>query len=488
MIPSDPDKTIPPKVPGEDETQPPAQPTAADLSPTGPWTQGAGVPFCPGTPLPCAFGRYRLEKQLGQGGMGVVYRSYDTQLGRTVALKIPLLSHAGNVRRRFLREAQSAAALAHPNICPIYDVGELEGVPFLVMAFIQGKPLSQQLEAGPLEAPLALALTRQIALALHEAHQRGVIHRDLKPANVMIDDRGEPVIMDFGLARRSDVPPLTLQGELMGTPAYMPPEQVAGDAQAMGPASDIYSLGVVLFKMLTGTVPFQGDILTVLSQIALDTPPPLSSRRSGLDPRLDRICLKALAKRPADRWSSMRELADALEPLLTPTTDPPVPVAPTGLPPKAPLPAALTLRILGTPFAYRPAPGQEVITLGRQKRKPGVPDDQGNDVVVRVPGNDQLSARISRRHLEIHRRGGQHVVLDHSKAGTLRNGRPLPHDVAVPLEAGDLLVLAGVVTLEVLLHNAPTWRLAAPEVEVAQATGPAPVVLEASLGDMVTAE
>jgi serine/threonine protein kinase len=440
-----------------------------------------------GAALPRDFGRYRLEKLLGRGGMGAVYLAHDSALRRPVAIKVPFLSGPSSAdgRARFLREARAAAALAHPNICPVYDVGEVDGEPYLALAFIAGKPLSHKIDAAhPFDPPEAAALVRKVALALHEAHEQGVIHRDLKPANIMIDGRGEPIVMDFGLARRADATQLTQQGEVMGTPAFMPPEQLTGDLAVVGPASDVYSLGVVLYQLLTGALPFQGDLLALVSQVTLDDPAPPSSSRPGLDPRFDAVCLKALAKRPADRWASMREFGGALAALTEPPpfARPPRPVAPAD-----PAGPRLSLRLAGTPFAYRLAPGQAMVTLGRQKRKPGAPDDEGNDIVLRVPGNDAQSARVSRRHLEIRRQGTAYVVIDHSKAGTVLNGRPLDRDVPAPLASGDRLVVAGVITLDVMLDQDSTVSLAPRCVEV-PAAGLGPVLVEVSVGDMVTVE
>jgi serine/threonine protein kinase/WD40 repeat protein len=269
------------------------------------------------TDLPAPFGRYRLLKLLGQGGMGSVYLAHDTQLDRPVALKIPLLSPEEGSKHleRFYREARAAAALHHPNICPVHDVGEIDGIPYLTMAYIEGKPLTT-FAAGPqsLTPRQAALLVRKLALALAEAHKRGVVHRDLKPANVMIDRRSEPIVMDFGLARRrrpGDTR-LTQKGEVMGTPAYMPPEQVSGDLEAMGPACDVYSLGVILYELLAGRLPFEGDVMALLSQVLLDEPPPPSKFRPDLDPDLEAICLKAMAKKVPNRFASMTDLAAAL--------------------------------------------------------------------------------------------------------------------------------------------------------------------------------
>jgi predicted Ser/Thr protein kinase len=439
--------------------------------------------------LPEAFGRYRVERKLGEGGMGAVYLARDPQLARAVAVKVPFLTgpDADAVRARFLREAQAAAALRHPNICPLFEVGEVDGTPYLVMPYVAGEPLSRRARAAP-PVPVreAVEVVRKLALALDVAHRQGVIHRDLKPANVLIDERGEPVLMDFGLARRDDVlgGALTQEGDLMGTPAYMPPEQVAGEVKHVGPHSDVYSLGMVLYELLAGTLPFQGDLLSLTAQIALDPPAPPSRHRPGLPPRLDAVCLKALQKKPADRWPSMQHFADALGEWLRQDASPKRPAS-------FPLTGALlTLRVEGTPYAYRPPPHLEVVAVGRQKRRPGEPPDQGNDLVLRVAGNDELSARISRRHFEVRRDGDDYYLVDLSKAGTLLNGRPAPKNVPTLLRGGDRLEVAGVVKLEVLVQEGGGFAAAPPVVHVPppDARQTEQVVLEASLGDLVTVE
>jgi predicted Ser/Thr protein kinase len=274
----------------------------------------SGTPLCQ---LPAQFGRYRLEKLLGKGGMGAVYLAQDTQLERPVALKIPIFGpDEGALRERFVREARSAATLQHPNICPVFDIGELDGVHFLTMAYVEGKPLSNFVSAKkPMSAASAAGLVRQLARAMQEAHDRGIIHRDLKPGNILITRKKTPVIMDFGLARRttSQDERITHSGAILGTPAYMPPEQVNGDVAAMGPGCDIYSLGVILYELLAGRRPFEGPLGALMGQIVLDPPPPLSKFRPDIDPALEAICQKALAKQPADRYVSMRAFAQALE-------------------------------------------------------------------------------------------------------------------------------------------------------------------------------
>ncbi len=259
--------------------------------------------------------------------MGAVYLAHDTQLDRPVALKIPLFSadEDAQVLARFYREARAAATVLHANVCPVYDVGEVDGVPYLTMGYIEGKSLAEWLRAKPPAPRQSALLVRNLALALHEAHKKGVIHRDLKPANVMIDRRGEPVVMDFGLARRARPGDarLTQRGAVMGTPAYMPPEQVSGDPDAMGPACDIYSLGVILYELLSGRPPFEGDAMAVLSQVLLDEPLPPSRLRPDIDAELEAICRKAMAKRIEDRYTSMADFAGALSEYLRGKTSAP---------------------------------------------------------------------------------------------------------------------------------------------------------------------
>jgi serine/threonine protein kinase len=297
-----------------------------------------------GSELPAPFGRYRLLKLLGQGGMGAVYLAHDTALDRPVALKVPHFDadDGPEVLARFYREARSAATVVHPNICPVHDVGEIGGVSYLTMAYVEGKPLSHLIEGPKPPTPRQSALlVRKLALALEEAHRRGVIHRDLKPANVMIDRRGEPVIMDFGLARRGRKgdPRLTQEGSFLGTPAYSPPEQVSGKVEAMGPASDVYSLGVILYELLAGRLPFTGDMMAILSSVLLEQPPPPSQFRPDLDVELETICLKAMAKKIPDRHASMADLAAELQNYLRGATVPSAPLKPQPpAPPAKPAP------------------------------------------------------------------------------------------------------------------------------------------------------
>jgi serine/threonine protein kinase len=272
----------------------------------------------PGPTLSGRFGRYRIVRPLGHGGMGRVYLAHDDRLDRPVALKIPrpdVLNDPATVAR-FLREAKAAAALSHPNLCQVYDADWVGECHYIAMAYVDGRPLTDLIDpSAPLAVDRAVGLVVVIARAMAFAHARGVIHRDLKPSNVMITQTGEPVVMDFGLARRVHRPEerLTHDGSFLGTPAYMPPEQINGEIDSIGPASDVYSLGIILYELLTGRPPFRGSFGEVINRALNELPVSPSRLRPGLDPRLETVCLKALAKRPADRYARMDAFGAAME-------------------------------------------------------------------------------------------------------------------------------------------------------------------------------
>jgi serine/threonine protein kinase len=264
------------------------------------------------------FGRYRILKSVGEGAMGSVYLAHDTQLDRKVALKIPKFDSKSESKHidRFLREARSAATLNHPNICQVFDVGEIDGTHFMTMAYIAGNTLQDFVNPEKPQRDRNVAnVVRKIALALHEAHINGLVHRDVKPGNIMIDPRNEPIVMDFGLARQIDEEDdarLTRDGAILGSPAYMSPEQIEGKADKLGPPSDIYSLGVILYELLTGNLPFQGSVASIIGQILAKEPDSPLKQRPDMSPRLAAICAKAMAKKPKDRYPSMQSMANDL--------------------------------------------------------------------------------------------------------------------------------------------------------------------------------
>jgi formylglycine-generating enzyme required for sulfatase activity/serine/threonine protein kinase len=268
------------------------------------------------------FGRYQIIRPLGKGAMGTVYLAEDTQLERSVAIKTPHFTESPTEEslERFYREARVAATLRQPHICPVFDVGQIDGKHYISMAYIEGRPLSAFIQPDkPQRERQILIAIRKLALALQEAHDHAIVHRDLKPANIMVDKKGEPIIMDFGLAqqrqREGDIR-LTQTGNILGTPAYMSPEQVEGEPDNLGPPTDQYSLGVILYEMLTAQLPFRGSVIAVMGQILTGQVTPPSQLRPDLDPRIEAICLKMLAKKPSERFASLKAVADELATIL----------------------------------------------------------------------------------------------------------------------------------------------------------------------------
>lgn len=260
-------------------------------------------------------GPYRVLNVLGAGGMGVVFRAEDTRLGRLVALKVlsPRLAERVSARQRFLREAKSAARLRHPAIVPLYEVGGEDGPAFLAYALVEGPTLAQLLlEARPTFQQAAEWVAR-LADALDYAHDAGIIHRDVKPANVVMDGAGKPMLADFGIALQTDsLANLTHEGDIVGTPAYMAPEQAAGRKSEIGRLSDVYSLGALLYELLCGRPPFQGSVTSVIHQAVHDDPPPPHHIRPGIPRDLVTICQKAMAKEQSHRYASAGALAEDL--------------------------------------------------------------------------------------------------------------------------------------------------------------------------------
>jgi non-specific serine/threonine protein kinase len=260
-----------------------------------------------------AVGRYRLLHELGRGGMGVVYKAHDPKLDRFAALKFlpPGLRADDQAKSRFMAEARAASALDHPSICTIYDIGEAsDGRLFIAMAYYEGETLAERIARGPLPVEECVEVAVQVADGLERAHEAGIVHRDIKPANIVLTSRGHAKILDFGVAKLEGSDALTQPGMIMGTPAYMAPEQLLGEDS--GRLADLWSLGVVLYEMLTARRPFAGDKAAVLRAIVREQPDSVSSLRAEVPEALNGIVQKLLAKSPAERYQGARPLIDHL--------------------------------------------------------------------------------------------------------------------------------------------------------------------------------
>ena len=265
--------------------------------------------------MPQQFGEYELIEEIARGGMGVVYKARHKQLNRVAALKMILGGRfsSEDELRRFQLEAESAAKLDHPGIVPVYEIGEVDGQPFFAMKYIEGGSLAEHIEHLADEPEEAMALLAKVAKAVHHAHQRGVLHRDLKPGNILLDESGEPLVTDLGLAKSTtNDSNLTNTGAVMGTPAFMPPEQAAGGGVTT--AADIYSLGAIMYQLLTGQPPHQGEsAIDTMMRVMKGPPDPPRKKNKGVDRYLEAICMKCLAFEPESRYSSALQLASDLE-------------------------------------------------------------------------------------------------------------------------------------------------------------------------------
>ncbi|MCJ7485939.1 MAG: protein kinase [Candidatus Aminicenantes bacterium] len=272
------------------------------------------------TPLPVVSmgaliaGKYKIVEEIGRGGMGVVYKAEDIRLQRTVALKFlpPHLADSDELKERFLIEARAAAALSHPNICVIHEVGEDEKRPFIAMEYVDGETLRDRIKKKPLATEDALSIASQIAAGLGEAHRKGIIHRDIKSANIMVTDKGQAKVMDFGLAKLRGGSSLTKSQTTLGTVAYMSPEQAKGEE--VDGRTDLWSLGVVLYEMLTGELPFKGDRdLSIIHSIVHEDPKPIKSRKPPVPLELQQVVARALKKNRDSRYGSAGDMLKDLK-------------------------------------------------------------------------------------------------------------------------------------------------------------------------------
>jgi serine/threonine-protein kinase len=260
---------------------------------------------------------YEVLEVLGAGGMGKVYKARNVRLNRCCAIKMILAgAHASpQEAERFRVEAEAAARLQHPNIVQIYEVGLADGCPFLVLEYVEGGSLERRLQGRPMPPRHAAAMVRSLAAAMHYAHQHNIVHRDLKPANILLTADGVPKIADFGLAKRLDERGTgpTRSGSVLGTPSYMAPEQAEGRSSRIGPATDVYSLGAILYEMITGRPPFEAPtLLETLEKVRGEEPARPRQEHPDIPADLETICLKCLQKKPADRYASAADLADDL--------------------------------------------------------------------------------------------------------------------------------------------------------------------------------
>jgi serine/threonine-protein kinase len=279
------------------------------------------VSIAPGTRL----GQYEVQDFIGQGAMGLVYRAYHAQLQRTGAVKVLQgIAPDADSTARFRHEAQAIAQMRHPNIVNVYDFGEHDGTPYMIIEYVPGGSLANRLSQGPLDPAVSLKYLRGIASGLDYAHGLGIVHRDVKPANVLLEKDDSPVLADFGLAKLLQGSSLkSMTGVTTGTPAYMAPEQVTGSK--VGPAADRYALATIAYEMLTGVIPFDGEgLMELLYAHVHREPAPPSARNHSLGPRVDAVIMRGLAKDPGARWETCTAMVDALGAALTRRPEPAV--------------------------------------------------------------------------------------------------------------------------------------------------------------------
>ena len=387
-------------------------------------------------------GDYRIESEIGQGAMANVYRAYQPQLERWVALKVMKTGGMDDqgFLDRFRREAKAIAALRHPNILTIYDYGEEKGIAYIVMEYVAGGTLKARLAEGPVEWPDVATLVIPVGRALTYAHSQGIVHRDVKPANILLARPDWPLLADFGLVKLLDRQQgITRPGTSIGTPAYFSPEQAAGED--VDHRSDVYGLGIVLYELLTGHVPFEADSPFKMMLLRLREPPiPPRRLNSRITPQLEAVILRALARDPAARYSTMEALVDDLSRLPGATAraiTPPSPLAaPAG--PTIRLGALSTMAgphlvVTGT-GATLLLPQQDKVLVGRADPHVTPPPD----VDLGPHGGDL--AGVSRHHARLlHRPEGWLLEDLHSTNGTFLNSVPVLPEQPVRVRSGDVI-------------------------------------------------
>jgi serine/threonine protein kinase len=374
-----------------------------------------------------AWGRFQIIEERGRGGMAVVYKAYDSVLQRTVALKVllPLLAANEEFTRRFRREAITAANLRHPNIVVIYDVGAHENFQYIVMEYLQGPTLQEEIQQkGAMPIERVMSIVGQLAGALDYAHQQGLVHRDIKPANILIGTLDRITLTDFGLVKAAGSRRITGEGAAIGTLKYMSPEQAAG--RELDSRSDVYSLGVVVYEMLVGETPFAGTTpYQTLHNLMYKPPPPLSQRNPQVPAGVEPVVLRALAKETGKRFGSAGDFAQALA-LATGVG------TPVSLDTDKDLLTRRSIFVLSTPDGREYPVPEGTVTIGR---------DIGNDIVLPVQ-------QVSRLHAQIQcSQSGCSVTDMGSTNGTFVNGLSVPPREPQPLMPGDVLGIGPVIMM-----------------------------------------